>query len=124
MPTKEDIFNEAMLDYSLGEFDQAIAKFNEALALDPAYFDALHALAEAQARKGDIDAAIVTGKRALELNPKDQLAHTSMSRFYVKKGMRAEAEQHAAEARIAGWRVEAQARKATEQPPPPPETEK
>lgn len=90
----------------MGEFDAAIAKFQQALAIDPHYFDVWHALSETQYRKGDYDAAIAAGLKALEIQPQDPLAHTSLSRFYVKKGMIKEAEHHGAQARIASWKKE------------------
>lgn len=124
MPAKEELYEEGMLDFSMGEFDAAIAKFRQALDADPRYVDALHAMAEAHSRKGDVDTAIEIGKKVLELQP-DQLAHTSMSRFYVKKGMKAEAEHHGAQARMAGWREDLKAAQAAGKPaPPPPQPEK
>ncbi len=106
MPTKEQLHDDGMFDFSMGEFDAAIEKLKQALALDPDYFDAIHALGMAYYRKGQIDEAITTGLRSLEIKPNDQLAHTSLSMYYVKKGMKAEAEHHAAQARVAGWREE------------------
>lgn len=104
MPTKEELHDEAMFDFSMGEFDTAIEKFKQAIELDPNYFDAHHALGMAYYKKGMIDEAIAAGKRALEINPHDQLVHTSLSMYYVKKGMKAEAEHHSAQARVAGWK--------------------
>ncbi len=106
MPTKEQLHEDGMFDFSMGEFDAAIDKFKQALALDADYFDANHALGMAYYRKGLIDEAIATGLRSLEIRSDDQLAHTSLSMYYVRKGMKAEAEHHAAQARVAGWREE------------------
>ena len=41
---------------------------------------------------GDYDAALEAAKRAVECNPDDFLTHTSLSIFYQRKGMIAEAE--------------------------------
>lgn len=106
MPTKEELFDEAMFDFSMGEFDAAIEKYKAALALDANFFDAHHALGMAYYRKGLIDEAIATGLRSLEIKPGDQLAHTSLSMYYIKKGLKPEAEHHAAQARVAGWKEE------------------
>lgn len=104
MPTKEELYDEAMFEFSMGEFDSAIEKYKQAIVLDPGYFDAHHALGMAYYRKGMIEEAIAEGLRALEIKPNDQLAHTSLSMYYIKKDMKAEAEHHAAQARVAGWR--------------------
>jgi len=104
MPTKEELYDEAMFDFSMGEFDSAIEKYKQAIALDPSFFDAHHALGMAYYRKGMIDEAIAEGLHSLEIKPGDQLTHTSLSMYYIKKGMKAEAEHHAAQARVAGWR--------------------
>jgi Flp pilus assembly protein TadD len=106
MPSKEQLHDDGMFDFSMGEFDSAIEKFKQALALDPNYFDANHALGMAYYRAGKIDEAIAAGLRSLEMKPNDQLAHTSLSMYYVKKGMKPEAEHHGAQARIAGWKEE------------------
>ncbi|MSR65545.1 MAG: tetratricopeptide repeat protein [Verrucomicrobiae bacterium] len=106
MPTKEQLHDEGMFDFSMGEFDAAIDKFKQALALDANFFDANHSLGMAYYRAGQIDEAIATGLRSLEIKPADQLAHTSLSMYYVKKGMKPEAEHHGAQARIAGWKEE------------------
>ena len=108
MASKEELYEEGMQDFALGEFAAAAGKFRRALELDAKYFDAWHALAETLFRRGDLDAAIEAGKRAVAEKPDDQLAHTSLSRIYVKKGMIPEAEHHAAQSRIAGWKDQLQ----------------
>ena len=47
--------------------------------------------------------AIEIGKKTVELRPNDQLAWSSLSLFYVRAGMIAEAEAAGAKARILGW---------------------
>ena len=44
----------------------------------------------------DLDAALACAQQAVEHNPEDFLAHTSLSIFYQRKGMIAEAESEKA----------------------------
>jgi len=47
--------------------------------------------------------AIDAGLKAVEINPNDQLAWSSLSIFYVKNGQVPEAEAAGAKARILSW---------------------
>jgi len=110
----QEQYDDAMFDFSRGEFDRAITKLQAVLAADPAYFDAQLALGMAYYRKGDFAAAIAEGHKAEKLRPKEQLVHTNLSLFYMKSGDKVTAEQHGLQARIAGWRAENQAAKSNE----------
>jgi Flp pilus assembly protein TadD len=107
MSALQDQYDDAMFDFSTGEYDRAIAKFLSILAQDPAHFDAQLALGMAYYRKGDYTAAIAEGHKAERLKPHEQLVHTNLSLFYLKKGDKATAEHHGLQARIASWRTEA-----------------
>ena len=78
--------------------------YKEALALDPAFADAIHGLAMAYADKGMFEEAIEYGRRLVELTPDDTLAHTSLSMFYQRRGMIQEAEAEGAKARMLDWK--------------------
>ncbi len=104
MDSLQDQYDEAMYDYSTGDFDAAIAKFQAMLAEDPLYFDAQLSLGMAYYRKGDYASAIAEGHKAEKLNPKEQLVHTNLSLFYMKSGDKKTAEHHGLQARIASWR--------------------
>lgn len=54
-------------------------------------------------KAGRFSEAIRAGLRAVELNPNDQLAWSSLSIFYVKNGQIPEAEAAGAKARILSW---------------------
>ena len=108
---KEDLYNQGMELFSQGKLDDAVARYQQALDLDPAYADALHALAMTYAHQEKIDDAIAVGKRLIEAAPDDELAYTSLSIFYQQKGMIAEAEQIAAQARTLGWKRQLQEQK-------------
>lgn len=54
-------------------------------------------------RAGRLDDAIETAKKWIRLNPQAKMAHTNLSRFYMEKGMIAEAEHEQGEARRLGW---------------------
>jgi len=102
----QERFDEAMFDFSRGEFDSAIAKLQDILAEDPEHFDARLSLGMAFYRKGDFAAAIAEGHRAERLKPKEQLVHTNLSLFYMKAGDKAKAEHHGLQARIASWKAD------------------
>lgn len=121
MSALQDKYDDAMFDFSTGDYDQAIAKFQSILAEDPAHFDAQLALGMAYYRKGDYAAAIAEGHKAERLKPHEQLVHTNLSLFYMKKGDKAAAEHHGLQARIASWRAEAKQTQANPVPPTDPE---
>ncbi len=101
---KEDCYLRGVDLFALGRHEEAIRAYEEALAVDPNYTDALHGLAQSYAAKEEFDRAIEAAKRIAEIDPEDVLAHTSLSIFYQKKGMIPEAEAAAAQARILGWK--------------------
>src|SRR5436190_24125512 len=104
MLTQQEQYDDAMFDFSTGDYDSAIAKFNAILAEDPAHFDAQLALGMAYCRKGDYATAIAEGHKAEQLRPNEQLVHTNLSLFYMKAGDKKTAEHHGLQARIASWK--------------------
>jgi len=104
MPGKEDLYDEAVDLFGDGKLDEAVAKYREALTLDPGYVDAWHGLAMAFNELGQHQEAIEAGKKLCELTPDDVLAHTSLSRFYQAAGMVPEAEAEGAKARVLDWK--------------------
>jgi len=71
--------------------------------LDASYFDAWHALGMAFLRANRIPEAIEAGKRAVEINPNDMLAHTSLSMYYMRAGDKAMAEKEKGLATVLSW---------------------
>ncbi len=85
---------------------EAIEEYRAALKDDGDWTDGLHGLAMALMHAGQLDEAIETGKRIVELDSDDSFAHTSLSMFYQRKGMLEEAEKEAAQARMLSWKEE------------------
>src|SRR5437667_6945040 len=106
MESMQEQYDEAMLEFSQGGYDGAIAKLKAVLELEPEHFEAQLALGMAHYRKGDYAAAIVEGQKAERMRPHDQLVHTNLSLFYMKAGDKATAEHHGLQARISYWRTE------------------
>ena len=104
--TLQDQYDDAMFDFSQGNFDSAIARFKSILVEDPNHFDAQLSLGMAYYRKGDFDSAIAEGHKAEKLKPNEQLVHTNLSLFYMKRGDKQTAEHHGLQARIASWKSE------------------
>jgi tetratricopeptide (TPR) repeat protein len=104
MPDKEELYDQAVDLYADDKLDEAITVYNEALAIDPKFTDAVHGLAMCYQAKGDLDTAIVLTQRYIEQEPEDILAFTNLSMFYQKKGMIKEAEAAGAEARRLDWK--------------------
>jgi tetratricopeptide (TPR) repeat protein len=105
--TLQEQYDDAMFDFSRGEFDSAIVKLKDVLAIDPQNFEAQLALGMALYRKGDFADAIAEGHKAEKLRPHEQLAHTNLSLFYQKAGDKSKAEHHGLQAKIESWRADA-----------------
>jgi len=105
--TLQEQYDDAMFDFSRGEFDSAITKLRIVLMSEPTHFDAQLALGMAFYRKGDYAAAIAEGHKAEQLRPREQLVHTNLSLFYQKAGDRIKAEHHGLQAKIESWRADA-----------------
>src|SRR5882757_98786 len=106
MPTLQEQYDDAMFDFSTGNYDSAIAKMSAILTEDPAHFEAQLALGMAHYRKGDYPAAIAAGHKAEQLRPHEQLVHTNLSLFYMRAGDKKTAEHHGLQARIASWKAD------------------
>lgn len=107
MNSHQEQYDDAMFDFSRGEYDSAIGKFRSILVSEPEHFDAQLALGMALYRKGEYPAAIAEGHRAEKLKPHEQLVHTNLSLFYMKAGDKPRAEHHGLQARISSWRTDA-----------------
>ena len=117
----QEQYDDAMFDFSRGDFAGAILKLKNVLAQDSGHFDAQLALGMAFYRTGDFASAIAEGHKAETLRPKEQLVHTNLSLFYMKSGDKVTAEKHGLQARIAGWRAENETAKTGEKTEADPE---
>lgn len=104
--TLQEQYDDAMFDFSKGNYNNAITKLKAILAQEPAHFDAQLALGMAFYRQNDFASAIAEGHKAEALRPKEQLVHTNLSLFYMKSGDKQKAEHHGLQAKIASWREE------------------
>ena len=66
-----------------GQFDRAIADYDEAIRLDPQYADAFNHRGFSYGKKGDYDHAIADHDEAIKLNPKDAVAFGHRATAYV-----------------------------------------
>jgi tetratricopeptide (TPR) repeat protein len=107
----EDHYYSALDLYAEGRHDDAIAQYQQAIELDPAFTDAMHGLARAYQDLNRLDEAIAVAQRISALDPNDTLAHTSLSILYQKKGMVPEAEEEGNKARILGWKQQLKEKK-------------
>lgn len=69
-----------------GEYDDAIAHYDEAIALDPAFAVAYALRGDAYKNKGEFDHAIVDFTKAIKLNPELVLAYNNRGHTYEMKG--------------------------------------
>jgi tetratricopeptide (TPR) repeat protein len=102
----EDRYYHALDLMADGQLEKAVAAYQESLAADPTFTDAMHGLTRALQDLQRYDEAIAVAQRLAEVDPDDVLAHTSLSVLYQKKGMIPEAEAEGAKARVLGWKAQ------------------
>jgi Flp pilus assembly protein TadD len=107
----EDLYHEGLDRLAEGDAAGAAQKLRDCLQADPSLLDAMHALIRALQEQREFDAAIAVAQRLLHLDPDEVLAHTSLSILYQHKGMIAEAEAEALQAKLLGWKKHLQQQK-------------
>jgi tetratricopeptide (TPR) repeat protein len=65
-----------------GSFEEAVLKYEEALALDPEHEESLYYLGNCQYEIGRFEAALATYKRLVRLNPLSQRGHSRLGSVY------------------------------------------
>jgi Flp pilus assembly protein TadD len=102
----EDHYYAALDLVAEGEQERALVEYQQSLAADPSFTEAMHGMARTLQNLNRLDEAIAVAQRISELDADDVLAHTSLSVLYQKKGMIPEAEAEANKARILGWKLQ------------------
>ncbi len=82
------------------DYPTAAEFFKKAIAIDSTFLAAYSALCETLNRMGEIDQAMEWVQKWLQLDPDDALAHATLSRLYVQKGMIEQAEREMAISRF------------------------
>jgi len=95
-PEAKALYREGFGHFANDRFDEAIALYERALAIDPRLAIAWNGLSLAHRQKGDLEPAIEAGRRLVELEPDDALSHTNLSILYMRNGMVPEAEEEKA----------------------------
>jgi len=102
----QDQVDEATLDFTLGESAAAICKLRAIVGAHPEAFSAWLALTEVYFAERDYDAALAAATTAHQLDPEDVHINTSLSRIWVERGDKEQAEHFGAQARMLGWKQE------------------
>ena len=98
MEPKEELYDQALTLFSQNQLEEAVSVFLDIIQKHPDYIEGHMGLAHAYERIQDYDGAIEAVKNAIDLNPNDSLAYSSLSMFYQRKGMIPEAEEAMAQA--------------------------
>lgn len=107
----QKIYQEALRLYHGAEPEKARQSLEGLLETNPAFEEAYEALSVIYSKLNRLDDAVETAKKWIRLNPNALMAHTNLSRFYLEKGMIAEAEHEQAEARRLSWAEELKQKK-------------
>ena len=84
MPTTTQLYDEADKLKDAGDLDGAVAKLQEALAMDEQYALAHSALAVVEQKRGNHEQAIEHAKKVAELEPDDPFSFTALSVTYQR----------------------------------------
>src|SRR3954470_3100328 len=92
MPTADELYDAAVDLRDAGDKPAAVAKLEEAVALDPAFAIGHGMLAKLFADLAESDKAIEHAKKVVELEPDDAFSYTALSVIYQRCGRIPEAE--------------------------------
>lgn len=92
MADKKQLYKEGNQLQNEKKFEEAIAKYDAAYALDEKFTVAIHAKVQCLTELNRHDEAIAAAKRLVQLEPDDQFSHIALSRAYQRAGFIPEAE--------------------------------
>lgn len=92
MQTQEELYNVALTQFADNDLESAVKTFKELTDKFPDYIEGFLGLGHAYERLSQYDEAIEAVKRAIEIDPNDPLAYTSLSICLQRKGLIQEAE--------------------------------
>jgi Flp pilus assembly protein TadD len=116
MPTALELYLQGLKLYGQQKLPEAIAAYEQSLALKGDDAEVLHALATALSKGGNHDGGIAVLDKVIALTPNDPFVYTSLSIFLQRKGLVPEAEKAGATARMLAWKEEL--KKNPNAPPP------
>jgi len=85
----QDLFKQGQAHYQNGAWDQAIAAYQQALALDPQHQSSYVNLGDAYYQKGNLEAAIDNYQHALDLSPDDAEVAYNLGAAYLQQALAA-----------------------------------
>ena len=97
------LYFQALRKHRDRDYPGAVALLEQALERDPQHCDAWEALGVVYEKMERLDDAIRAMEKLAEINPDEVMAHTNLSRFYMKKGWKEKAEEAQGRARLLGW---------------------
>src|SRR5258708_23528752 len=98
MPTPDELYDQAVKLRDQADKEAAVAKLNEAVAIDPNFAIGHGMLAKLYADLAEADKAIAHAKKVVELEPEDAFSYTALSVIYQRCGKIPEAEEAKAKA--------------------------
>ncbi len=103
MSDVDTLYREGLSLFRHGKLTEAVAVLEKAVAQDSRHADAHEALGVIYGRLERLDDAIRVMQQLAQLDPHSVMAHTNLSIFYMRKGMKEEAEQEKALATVAAF---------------------
>lgn len=100
----QSLIDDATFDFTMGDAPSAVAKLLRATEKAPESFEAWHALAEIQLQQKQLAEALAAAEKAYALRPDDLFINTTLSRIWVEKGDKNEAERFGAQAKMLSWK--------------------
>ena len=93
MPTANELYDQGAECRDKGDKEGAVAKLEEAVALDPGFALGHGMLAKLYADLANSEKAIAHARKVVELEPDDAFSYTALSVIYQRCGYIPEAEQ-------------------------------
>ncbi len=96
MPTKEEHFGNGLGLYGKNDYEGALVELGKAVGTDPQFADAHLAIGHSLHKLKRLPEAVEAIKKAIAINPREPLYHTSLSTVFRDMGMIPEAEEEMA----------------------------
>ena len=92
MPTQDEVYKEGVKLKDEKKYEEAVAKLQEAAAMDEKNTLPLHAMAQCHTELAQHEAAIALAQKIVQIEPDDQFSYIALSRALQRNGQIPEAE--------------------------------